>query len=57
MLVHRNYVKEGIDADKQMMIHCDTENMPSDILTKVVSGIVMRRHMVATMAMEKQVMV
>ena len=57
MLVHRNYVKEGIDADKQMMIHCDTENMPSDILTKVVSGIVMRIHMVATMAMEKQVMV
>ena len=56
MLVHRNYVKEGIDADKQMIIHCDTEKMPSDMLTKVVSGVVMRRHM-ATMGMEKQVLV
>ena len=51
MLVHKNYVKQGIDAGKQVIIHCDKPF--SDMLTKVLSGVVTRRHMVA-MGMEKQ---
>ena len=52
MLIYKNYVKEGVDDELMVVIHCDGKFMPADMWTKAVSQRETERH-IMTLGMEK----